>query len=301
MNVEVAICTWNRANLLRQTIASVTNLAIPDGCRLALIVVNNNSQDETESVVSEFNGAFGDICLIRELRQGHTICRNRAVERAQGELLLWIDDDVLVDRQWLTQYFRAAQSDPQCSFWGGPIRPVFQIERPVWIAENWAQLKGCFAERDLGALESYVTTDQLPYGANFGIRTAVQKQFLFDERLGRRGSKVFGEDELDLFRRLLANGCRGRWVADAAVDHIIPPGRANEQYVSEYFVGQGKALVAAGKPWTTNYGRLWLQFVIQRILYRCKRSFAPSPAWTAHLIRGSLAKGQYLALTQHSK
>jgi glycosyltransferase involved in cell wall biosynthesis len=298
MNVEVAICTWNRARLLRQTLESVFRLNVPSDCSLAVIVVDNNSTDGTEAVLREFAAQESNLVTLQERRQGHTISRNRIVRHAAGDLLLWTDDDVIVDPDWLMHYVQAARSQTGHSFWGGPIRPVFESARPDWIGENWQQLKGCFAAREFGSEAFELTRDRLPYGANFAIRTAVKKQYVFAENLGRRAKDALGEDELDLFRRLFDAGLQGAWVSRSAVDHVITPDRAAERYVIDYFIGQGRALVAAGKHWTNNMIQLRQQAIWQRILYRCKRNFSASPAWTAHMIRSALAKGQYLALRE---
>ena len=53
MRVSVAICTWNRAKLLDQTLSRMHQLLIPRGVTWELIVVNNNCTDETDEVLAE--------------------------------------------------------------------------------------------------------------------------------------------------------------------------------------------------------------------------------------------------------
>lgn len=303
MKIDVAICTWNRAALLSRTLESIKRATIPAGTQVRIIVVNNNSTDETSNVVTRFSESVqsgNESCslsveLVDEVRQGHTFSRNRAVSVADGDLMLWTDDDVLVDANWFVSYADAAYHSEHV-FWGGKIVPKFEPDEPDWIAENWEALKGCFAARDLGSQPIELGESKLPYGANFAIRTAIQKKFLYNTELGRRENAVLGEDEIDLFKRLIHNKFSGGWVPESRVQHLITHERASEKFVRSYFIGQGRAMVARGEPWTKNHRSLYWQLAAEFAKYRFKRHWAKSPAWLAHLIRSGLAEGQYSAM-----
>jgi len=304
MKIDIAICTWNRADQLLTTLESIGRANLPDGVEARIIVVNNNSTDHTVACVQAFEKRLGDdetvspnlsVALVDEPRQGHTHSRNRAISVAAGDLILWTDDDVQIDSNWLASYVNAALNSSEV-FWGGKIIPKFVDPKPQWIAENWDSLKGCFAERDLGDKRIQLTTDKLPYGANFAIRTEVQKQFQFNVELGRYRDSALGEDEIEMFRRLLGAGYEGSWIPESSLFHIIDPDRATEAYVHNYFVGQGKALVKKGVPWSTSQSRLGWQRIYEFAAYRFKRQWAASPAWVAHLIRSGLAEGQHRML-----
>ena len=303
MNIDIAICTWNRASLLRDTLRSIANVSIPTGVFVRTIVVDNNSTDKTVQVVKDIatdakhhdNSSQFFIELFTEPNQGHTFSRNRAVAVADSDLMLWTDDDVIVDPNWVHAYLAAAENSQEV-FWGGKIVPKFDPEKPAWISENWVNLKGCFAARDLGNQPIALTSDRLPYGANYAIRTEIQKQYLYDNQLGRRKNILLGEDEIDLFRRLLAAGYAGSWVPESRLEHVITGDRASENYVRKYFIGQGRALVARGESWSQSRRKLFWQAVYEFAVYRFKRQWAKSPAWVAHLIRSGLAEGQYSAI-----
>jgi len=300
--VDIAICTWNRDALLAQTLDSVIKLRVPDSVSLCVLIVDNNSTDHTSSVIQSFAatfGASGAVVSLSQPQQGHTFCRNLAIESAKGDLILWTDDDVILAPDWVERYVIAAESEPESVFWGSVIEPMFQEDPPDWIEQNWENIKGCFAHRDLGDQAIGFSPSELPYGANFGIRTKVQKEFLFATELGRRGESVFGEDELDVFRRILAAGHKGSWIPGAIVQHVIPRQRVTEKFVYDYFVGQGRALVAKGNPWHKDLARLNSEARSQYLSYKMKRMFADSKTWVSHMIRSALAKGQFEAL-QHS-
>lgn len=293
MHVEIAICTWNRAESLRRTLTSIAAAHCPTWIRLGVIVVDNGSTDGTAEVLDQYRSRM-NLRWEREGQAGHTFARNRAVELAQGDLLLWTDDDVDVDSGWIEAY-AAAAADVQIDFWGGPIRPRLEPASPAWIEASWPALQGCFAARDLGEWPIPLSPTELPYGANFAIRTSVQKAHPFDVTLGRRRNEVLGDDELEMMRGLLAEGHRGRWVPTARVDHVIPPERATRRYVRDYFVGQGRRLFASGQAWTDRPRGLWWHWQKERWLYALTCWTRPSPTSTAHLIRSGLAEGQYRA------
>lgn len=299
-SVEIAICTWNRSALLAQTLDSLTKLEIPAGLAWRLLVVDNRSTDDTAEVLEAYTDVL-PLVPLSEPRQGHTLARNRAIAESRADLMLWTDDDVLVDPHWMSAYVAAANQRPEASFFGGRIEPLFPAGQPRWIAENWSQVAGCFAARDLGCQAIELTAERLPYGANFAVRGDVQRAFPFNTELGRRGQSVMGEDELDLLRRLLEAGQRGVWVPDCRVQHVIPPERASTRYVFDYFVGQGAMLVNKGTPWTQSRWALRWHYLWHQFAAELGQLILPSPGWFAHLARAGLALGQWRAMVQQQR
>lgn len=294
-SVDIAICTWNRSALLAQTLESLAKLRIPSGIQWRVLVVDNRSTDDTQDTLEAYAEVL-PLVILSEPEQGHTHARNRAAKASTAELVLWTDDDVIVEPCWLETYLSAAIRDSDIDFWGGKIEPFFPGGRAKWISENWTQLAGCFAARDLGEQPIELTAESLPYGANFAVRGDVQRKNLFNPDLGRRGGEVVGEDELEFLRRLLAKGHRGRWVPQSRLQHVIPAERASTEYVFNYFVGQGAMLVAKGTPWSKSRWKLRWQYLWHQFHSETGRWFRPSPAWFAHLARAGLALGQWQAL-----
>lgn len=299
--IDIAICTWNRAQLLEKTIGSLKRLIVPYQVKLRVIVVDNGSTDGTKQVLDSFTSdkEFSkrhSVLILTESQQGHTHARNKAIENLDSDLLIWTDDDVLVDAFLVQNYVEFANENSDVAFFGGKIEPDFEITPEPWITENWDKLKGCFAARDLGEESVTFSKERLPYGANFAIRTDVQKCLLFDVELGRRGQQVHGEDELEMMRRVIDAGFEGSWVPGATVQHFIDRSRMTELYVREYFLGQGRALVAKGEAWSDSERSLKWRSLRKFIAYRFKRQFAPSEQWVSLMLESSLAAGQAMEL-----
>lgn len=298
--VDIAICTWNRERLLAGTLESFKDLIIPPDVSIRFLIVDNGSTDGTSKVIEAFRDSeFGrahQIQSLSEPKQGHSHSRNLAIENATGDILIWTDDDVEVSKEWVFRYVGAANSNPDVCFFGSAIEPIFEGGTPIWVKENWNKVKGCFAARDLGNQPIEFTPERLPYGANFAIRTEIQKRYPFNSSLGRSGDLVHGEDELELLRRILANSHRGLWIPNAAVRHQIPAERATQKYVYDYFVGQGRALVSKNEPWHKDVAALKKESRWNYLCYRTKRYFASSEVWVSHMLRAALAHGQSVEL-----
>ena len=240
MIVTVAICTWNRAKLLDRTLTQMHQLRIPADVEWELLIVNNNCTDETDPIIARHENAL-PIRRLFEPNPGLSNARNCAVDKAQGELILWTDDDVLVEPRWMASYIEASQRWPNAGFFGGPIEPWFEIEPPAWVVSNLKKLAGMLAIRDFGPVKRAFARKEAPFGANMGFRTKVLKQHSFDVRLGRVGHSLVGWEELDLLNRLKSLGHFGIWVGTARVKHYIPVNRLTLDYVRTWYEGHGQS------------------------------------------------------------
>lgn len=295
MFFEIAICTWNRSSSLARTLQALTRLNAPPDDSWRVLVIDNNSRDETPSVVDSFRDQL-PLVSKREPELGHSAARNRAVAEASGDWLLWTDDDVIPNPDWLVHYRNAISEFPDDVFFGGPIRVAFDPPAPQWIHEQWDKLGGCYAERQLGNEPVAFTPNRLPYGANWCVRTDLQKTLTYCSSTGRRGSEVTGHDELLVMRQLLERGFGGRWVPQAEVQHVIDAARQTPGYIARYFEGQGRRLAHEGRAWTDDVEQLRRTARWELGCARVKRHWTRSEVWVSHLIHGSLARGQWLAL-----
>lgn len=241
IRVTIAVCTWNRSRLLDRTLSEMRELHIPSGVEWELLVVNNKCTDDTDAVIARHAHAL-PIRRLWEPKQGLSHARNRAVAEATGDLILWTDDDVLVDRAWLAEYVEAARRWPEATFFGGPIEPWFEVEPPVWIRRHLAFLAGLYAIRDLGPLLRRLSYHEHPWGASMAFRATTLKDLRFDERMGRSGFEMIGGEESGLMLRLARRGHLGVWVGTARVRHFIGSERLCARYAWNWFVGYGRTI-----------------------------------------------------------
>ena len=242
MYVSVAICTWNRCELLRQTLEHMAAvLLVPSEVTWELLVVNNNSTDATDVVIDSFRSRLPVRRLYQPL-QGHSNARNLAVSNARGDYVVWTDDDVLVDAHWLAEYCRAFERWPEAAIFGGPIEPWFPDAPPAWLQEMLPSLSVAYALRDLGGSAKPLAAGALPFGANMAVRAREQRLFLYDTALGHHGRGMVGGEETQVLRSILASGGTGWWVPEARVRHVLPAERQTVAYLRSYYIARGSRL-----------------------------------------------------------
>jgi glycosyltransferase involved in cell wall biosynthesis len=242
MKVSIAVCTWNRASLLDQTLSEMQGLRIPAGVEWEVIVVDNGSTDETGAVIAR-HAKLLPIRSHLEPVQGIAQARNRAVAEASGELLLFTDDDCLVEPDWLTEYLAAAARWPDAVYFGGAVSPQFATTPPRWITENLDRLQGPFAIRDFGQEVRPLGRDESLFNANMAYRTTIVRDHPYDTRFGSVGKRMVGGEEIELAKRLTAHGHGGIWVGTARVRHQIPAERMTDRFVWAWHRGSGKTMV----------------------------------------------------------
>lgn len=298
MRLTVAICTWNRADLLAATLDRMTELELRDGIEWELVVVDNNCTDHTSDVLDSFAGRLP---LVRapESAPGLSHARNRAIGAASGEYVVWTDDDVLVDPAWLGAYRDAIAEHPGAGFFGGPVEPWFEGTPPAWLRDNFEQVANAYAVRDLSREPFRFTGDRgrLPFGANYAVRRDVQERHPYDPDLGRRPGSMVGDEETTVLMAILAEGGEGWWVPGARVRHFIPRERQSVRYLRGYFEGQGEVAADGTEPagrlaWRGRPGWMWKEAALAELRYRTLRLLGPSARWIPALKRSAFLRGR---------
>ena len=224
MNCSVVICTFNRAELLNKTLFSLLRLHVPQGLLWELIVVNNRCTDETSTIISEFRDRL-PIREILEDRSGKSYAANRGVEESMGELILWTDDDVEVDPNWLKNMYSAYRRH-HADMVFGKVMPLWEGEPAAWYSAKTAALLACL---DLGDEET-VTTES-GFGVNYAFPRAIfDKIGPFDVNLGPQGADGFGGEDTTIFRRAHELGMRVVYCPHAIINHWVPIERCTKRY-----------------------------------------------------------------------
>jgi GT2 family glycosyltransferase len=216
-------------------LTSACALKIPAGLEWELIVVDNGGDDETRQILGRFAGRL-PIRSAFEPVPGLARARNRGVAEARGRYICWTDDDVELDPDWLSAYRRAFARHPEAALFGGRIVPQLQSPPRAWFARclsDWP-LSAVTACREPAEVAPIVPAE-LPWGANFAVRTAEQRRLAYDPNLGHSDERPRLADETDLLFRLLEQGAQGWWVPDSLVWHRIAAERQTRSHVLRYF------------------------------------------------------------------
>jgi len=126
IDVSVILPTYNNASVLKESLASYNKLLI-DNLKVELIIVDNNSSDDTSEIISQYNNSH--ICkkYLFEPQQGKSYALNSAIESAKGNFIFFTDDDVNVSPQWLIKGMKYLRVDADMV--GGKIKPLWHIIR----------------------------------------------------------------------------------------------------------------------------------------------------------------------------
>jgi glycosyltransferase involved in cell wall biosynthesis len=242
MHITVAICTWNRCELLRQTLDQMTRLIVPPGVSWELLIVNNNCADATDAVIEEFSATL-PLGRLFEPLPGLSHARNRALREAAGDYILWIDDDVLVDGEWLVAFVKTIERHPSAAAVGGPITPWFPIEPDPVLMAAFPFLKNGFCGLDHGPEEIVLGPEQTLFGANMAMSRLAIGTLTFNPRLGTVSGSGMAGEETDFIERLRKNGGPVLWSPAMRVKHYVDPSRMNLRYLIKYYEDRGRSFI----------------------------------------------------------
>jgi glycosyltransferase involved in cell wall biosynthesis len=251
IKVTVAIPTYNRADFLRQTLAGIVAQQFPRD-HFEVLVIDNNSRDHTRRVVEEFANDQPAPRYILETKQGLDHARNRALAEARGEIVLFGDDDILVQPDWLAQMavpLLADQAARRIGAVGGEVIPVFPDGLPDWVRE-WHAPLGFRA--DTGPLEAR----HCPMGANLAFPKWVFEQLgPFHTALDRAAGNYFSGGDSEMIRRVRAAGLEVWFSPAAAVKHQMPASRTTFRYAARHAFDSARSRVIdrAGQPGAAGY------------------------------------------------
>lgn len=232
--ISVIVCTHNRSKSILDTLQSLNEMDVPDEVNWEVLIVDNNSSDDTRIVVNKFiEDGHPYFKYIFEPNQGKTYALNHGINKAKGEMLAFTDDDAIVDKYWLKMIVETFKKyDADCV--GGKVMPIWLGARPEWLTD---QLLNVLAILDLG--DSVYEFDWKSYDYMlFGVNFAFKKDFflkngLFNVKLGS-----IGEDQ-EMFGRLSAIKGKAVYHPKIIVNHKITPERLQKSYFRKWHYVRG--------------------------------------------------------------
>jgi glycosyltransferase involved in cell wall biosynthesis len=244
MDATVLIATYNRAALLNETLASLVQMQVSPTLKWDVVVVDNNSTDETRAVVDRHIARFPvALKYVFEKQQGRSSALNAGIAAADGSVLAFTDDDVRVADGWLDAAVAPLlDGDTPVAYTGGPVRPIWGTAPPAWLDLANGDLWGTIAILDYGP-DPFIYEDRrrVPLGANMAARRELfQRVGSFRTDLGRKtGRLVLGQEVPDLLLRAGSVGMRGMYVPAMEVHHHVAARRLRPGYFRTWWFGKG--------------------------------------------------------------
>lgn len=217
--IDICICTFRRAELAN-TLRSIARLRVPEDCRLAVIVADNDGTPSARPLV-EIQGAALDLrvtyrhCPARNI----SVARNGCLDASSGDFIAFVDDDEVVTPGWLEALVATADAEA-ADVVLGPVRACYAPTAPGWMHRG--DFHSTYPVWVGGTIRTGYTCNALLRMSSPAIAGR-----RFDPARGRSG----GEDT-DFFDRVHAAGGRIAFARDAWVEERVPPGRASFSWLA---------------------------------------------------------------------
>jgi len=237
LTLDVAICTWNRADDLDLVLTALAGQAVSADVEWRVLVVDNASTDHTSAVVERHaaSGALPGLRRVHEPEQGLTPARRRAVLETSADWIAFVDDDNLLEPGWIAAVAAEARARPEAGGIGGRVVLDWVAPPPPYLKEfGW-----CFAEQDHGP-EPRAVDNLAGAGMVLNRRALVESGWLDRPLLAdRTGARLVSGGDAEIAQRVRATGRELRYVPGAVLRHRIPPGRMTREYLFRIAAGLG--------------------------------------------------------------
>ena len=248
MSLSVIICTHNpRPEYLCRTLEALRVQTLPMA-EWELLLIDNASRPAAASLVSLT--WHPNARHIREEVLGLTPARLRGIKDAQGQLLVFVDDDSILEASYLEIAMAIGKSRPDLGCWGaGCIEPEYEKPPPVWLAAYDGALAIRRLDRDLWA-NIPALNHSLPFGVGMCLRRTVAGQYAslckrdnVRRSLDRSGESLAscGDTDIGIFACALGMGTAS--FTGLKITHLIPERRTTRQYMSRLVAGKAESQV----------------------------------------------------------
>jgi len=250
MNLDIIICTYNRAFLLdaclTSVIAQIRKMSREMSCEMPdvhLWVVDNNSSDNTAALVARYTTEYPDIVrYVFEPAQGLSQARNRGITASSAPWLAFLDDEAILESGWLASGLDVINSgDFDC--FGGVFLAHYPFPgKPDWLAEDFG------TNQTLQNHYGPLPPDKTPAGGNMFCRRGALLEaggFPVNLGMGAGGKKVAYGEETFMCRQMRKNGGRIGFVPDLIIHHSVVPEkyRMGWHFRSEYTRGRDDLII----------------------------------------------------------
>ncbi len=246
MDISIALSTYNRSAVLRNALEKLSAQQT-SGIDYEILVIDNNSIDDTKQVVSSFIERDSHFRYIFEKQQGLSYARNAGIEAAKSDLIVFCDDDVEVSPTWIQQNYEASVRFPDADYIGGRVLPIWGGPIPSWVRQTMAP----FALSDLGD-KAFTVSPEKPHclvGASLAVRRrAFSKAGLFSIKTQRVKNSIGSTEDFDWQIKVWAYGGHGVYVPEIVCATEVPRDRLSKSYHRRWHLGHGKFNAIARRP-----------------------------------------------------
>lgn len=264
IQISVVICTYNRAAYIQDAMDSLYQQTIAKD-KYEIIIVNNNSSDNTTEVCESWIAAHTDahFAFYNEGKQGASYARNSGAALANGKLLCFMDDDAIAEPDYLERIIRFFEEHLDAGGLGGRIIPKYIPEEPKWMSYYVSSIVGNF---DYSPTVTVFSPNKYPLESNMIIRKIdFEAVNGFNVDLpGVVGTLRIGGEGKDFFFKLKALGRVIYYDPAIRVQHVVETSKLTKEYMYRVASGMGRGeRVRTRKISTTTYLKKILEYLIK--------------------------------------
>lgn len=261
--LSIIICTYNRERYIYNVLKSLAENVFPKD-KYEIILVNNNCTDATEKECLRFEKDFRSVSfrIVYELTQGLSSARNKGIREARGDILIYVDDDATVNKNYLKAYSDFFEQNQHSMAAGGAIIPMYESHEPSWFSYYTKVLLTGYLY--YGDKIKEFPNGKFPGGGNAAYRKEVFDRIgLFNVQLGRKGDQLIGAEEKDIFEKMRTTGLKFYYIPDAILFHIIPSHKLTREYFNRltFSIGQSERMRTLGVSKNNFFKRILLEIV----------------------------------------
>jgi glycosyltransferase involved in cell wall biosynthesis len=253
--LTVFIATYNGEKTLPAVLNEYCKQDLPKE-EWKLILIDNGSTDNTKEIIEKFLPLL-PLTYVFEPRKGKNAALNTGLSYAEGDLLVFSDDDVLPDVNWLKELRAAADSHPSHSIFGGPVLPEWESTPEDWIL-SWVPLKVAFSILDDQEEGDKNGGNATIFGPNMAVRSNIfEIGYKFDENIGPNGANYAMGSETDLLLRLRHAGFKAWHCKNAIVKHMIRSSQMDRRWILTRAIRYGRGVYRSGLVRSEGKPHLW--------------------------------------------
>jgi glycosyltransferase involved in cell wall biosynthesis len=233
-NISVVICTYNpRMDYLTQVFDALKRQTLPTD-HWDLLLIDNASDEPLDGRI---NLSWHPLArIVREEKLGLTAARLRGIRETSADVIVFVDDDNVLDADYLEKALSISEAWPILGAWGGQTLPCFEVEPPEWIKQFWGHLALRQLDRDLWSNQR--NGENAPIGAGLVVRRQVAQVYsdkvALDERrqaLDRKGGSLISGGDTDLALTAVDIGLGTGLFKALKLIHLISADRLSEKHL----------------------------------------------------------------------
>lgn len=242
LDFSIAICTYNGERRLPDVLECLLRQVQIEQLAWEVIVVDNNSSDDTAAVVAGYRARWPQNVPLRyafEPQQGAGHARQHAVAIAHSPLIGFLDDDNLPAPDWIAQAVAFAQAHPQVGAFGSRIRGLFEGTPPPHFERIGAFL--ALTDRGAAPLPYRPSQKVLPPSAGLVVRRSAWLKHVPTRQVlsGPTAQNLAAGEDIEAVLHLQRGGWEIWYNPQMQVQHKIPQRRLERAYLIRLFRGIG--------------------------------------------------------------